>query len=97
METVAALLFTLYMIPVCLVDNVLRPVLMGRGLAAPMPVVFAGLIGGVLAYGVVGVFIGPIVLAVAWKLLVAWVAGNEPVAPLTSLKGDGLRSPAATG
>jgi predicted PurR-regulated permease PerM len=67
------------MVPVGLVDNVLRPVVMGRGLTTPMPVVFAGLIGGVIAYGVIGVFLGPIVLAVAWGLLVAWLGDNGGV------------------
>jgi predicted PurR-regulated permease PerM len=84
METTAALLFTAYMVPVGLVDNVLRPVVMGRGLTTPMPVVFAGLIGGVIAYGVIGVFIGPIILAVAWGLLVAWVGDAEPAIPPVS-------------
>jgi predicted PurR-regulated permease PerM len=84
METTAALLFTAYMVPVGLVDNVLRPVVMGRGLTTPMPVVFAGLIGGVIAYGVIGVFIGPIILAVAWGLLVAWVSDAEPATPPVS-------------
>ena len=79
MEKTTALLFTAYMVPVGLVDNILRPVVMGRGLATPVPVVFAGLIGGVIAYGMIGIFIGPIVLAVVWGLLVAWVRDAEPV------------------
>jgi predicted PurR-regulated permease PerM len=81
-ETTIALLFTAYMVPVCLVDNVLRPVVMGRGMTTPMPVVFVGLVGGVLAHGVIGVFIGPIVLAVAWGLLLTWVGGEERAAAL---------------
>ena len=80
METTVALVFTAYMVPVCLVDNVLRPVIMGRGLTTPMPVIFAGLLGGVLAYGVIGVFIGPIVLAVAWGLLIAWIGDEQSTA-----------------
>jgi len=77
METTAALLFTAYIVPVSLLDNVLRPIVMGRGLGTPMPVAFAGLIGGVLTYGVIGVFIGPVVLAIAWGLLVAWINDAE--------------------
>ena len=77
METKWALLFTAYMIPVGMVDNILRPIIMGRGLASPMPVVFAGLIGGVLVHGMIGIFIGPIILSVAWVLLVAWIGGLE--------------------
>jgi predicted PurR-regulated permease PerM len=80
MDTSHALLFTAYMIPVALVDNVLRPLLMARGLTTPMPVIMVGVIGGALSYGVVGLFFGPIVLAVAWTVLVAWVQGEEPIA-----------------
>ena len=53
---------------------------MGRGLTTPMPVIFAGLLGGVLAHGVIGVFIGPIVLAVAWGLLIAWIRDEQSTA-----------------
>jgi predicted PurR-regulated permease PerM len=73
METTGALLFTAYMIPVGLVDNVCRPFVMARGLATPMPVIVVGVIGGTMAYGISGLFLGPIVLSVTWALLVAWV------------------------
>ena len=76
METTTALLFTVYMIPVNLLDNVLRPIIMGRGLKTPMPVILIGVLGGALAYGFTGLFLGPIVLAVIWELLVAWI--REP-------------------
>ena len=51
MPTVNALMFTAYMIPVGLLDNLLKPVLMARGLATPMPVIVIGVIGGTIAYG----------------------------------------------
>jgi predicted PurR-regulated permease PerM len=54
-------------------DNVLRPLLIRRGADLPLLLIFAGVIGGLLAYGVVGIFIGPVVLAVAYKLLDAWL------------------------
>jgi predicted PurR-regulated permease PerM len=73
METTSALMFTAYMIPVSLVDNVFRPVVMARGLPTPMPVILVGVIGGTIAYGVSGLFLGPIVLSVTWALLVAWL------------------------
>jgi predicted PurR-regulated permease PerM len=80
METMQALLFTAYMIPVGLVDNILKPLLMARGLTTPMPVIMVGVIGGTIAYGIVGLFFGPIVLSVAWAVMVAWVQGSEPIA-----------------
>jgi predicted PurR-regulated permease PerM len=73
METTAALLFTVYMIPVNLLDNVLRPLVMGRGLDTPIVVILVGLIGGTLALGLTGLFLGPIILAVIWELIVAWI------------------------
>jgi len=76
METTSALLFTMYMVPVNLLDNVLRPVVMGRGLKTPMLVILIGVVGGTLAYGFIGLFLGPIVLAVMWELFVTWI--SEP-------------------
>jgi predicted PurR-regulated permease PerM len=73
METTTALLFTVYMIPVSLLDNVLRPLLLGRGLDTPIVVILIGVIGGTISLGVTGLFLGPIILAVIWELLVAWV------------------------
>ena len=82
METTSALLFTLYFVPVNLLDNLLRPLVMGRGLTTPLPVILIGVIGGTLAHGIVGLFLGPIVLAVLWELLVVWTA--EPATPRTT-------------
>jgi predicted PurR-regulated permease PerM len=73
LETGSAVMFTAYMAVVSLVDNVLRPLVFAHGLATPMPIIFVGVIGGTLAYGISGLFLGPIVLAVAWALLVAWI------------------------
>jgi predicted PurR-regulated permease PerM len=63
-------------------DNVLRPVLIKKGADLPLLLIFAGVIGGMLSFGLIGLFIGPVVLAVTYTLLEAWVA-------------DGLDSPAA--
>jgi predicted PurR-regulated permease PerM len=77
METTAALLFTAYMIPVSLLDNALRPLVMGRGLGTPTLVILIGVIGGTISYGITGLFLGPIVLAVIWELLSAWIGERE--------------------
>jgi predicted PurR-regulated permease PerM len=76
LEATQAVLFTAYMVVVGLMDNILRPLLMARGLATPMPVIIVGVIGGAIAYGIVGLFFGPVVLSVAWAVLVAWVQGS---------------------
>lgn len=88
----AALLITIYLTLVGVSDNVLRPMLMGRGLSTPALVIFVGVLGGTLAHGIVGLFVGPIVLAVAWELLMAW--GREEVAlPVSS--GEEVALPAS--
>lgn len=68
-----ALLLTIFLVIVGLLDNVLKPLVMGRGLTTPTIVIFVGVIGGTLAHGIVGLFIGPIILALAWELTVAWI------------------------
>jgi len=77
LDTTSALLFTAYMVPVNLLDNILRPIVMGRGLKTPMLVILVGVIGGTLAYGITGLFLGPIVLAVIWELLIAWIKDTD--------------------
>jgi predicted PurR-regulated permease PerM len=72
-----ALLMTLFLVPVGLADNVLKPIVMGRGLTTPALVIFIGVIGGTLAHGMVGLFIGPIILAVAWELMTAWIRDDQ--------------------
>jgi predicted PurR-regulated permease PerM len=76
MEPSKALLFTCYLVPVGLLDNVLRPLVMARGLRTPMPVILVGVLGGTLSAGITGLFLGPIVLAVIWELLLPWL--SEP-------------------
>jgi len=75
-EFLAALIFTIYMIPVALLDNFLKPILMAKGLKTPMLVIFIGVIGGTLAHGLMGLFLGPVILAVFYDLLTAWVTGE---------------------
>lgn len=60
-------------------DNVLRPMLIKRGADLPLVLIFAGVIGGLLAFGIIGLFIGPVVLAVTYTLLVAWVGRPDTV------------------
>ena len=95
---IAALVITLCLLPASLADNVLKPIVMGRGLTTPALVIFLGVIGGTLAHGIVGLFIGPIILAVAWELLTAWVrddgatevpADTEAAAQKSSVQGIG--------
>jgi len=63
------------------VDNVIRPVLIRLGADLPLLLILAGVIGGLFAFGLVGIFVGPVVLAVAWTLLEAWIGGDDELAP----------------
>jgi predicted PurR-regulated permease PerM len=72
MDSGMAALFSAYMIPVGLLDNILRPLVMAKGLSTPMPVILVGVFGGTLAHGMIGLFVGPIVLSIAWQLLALW-------------------------
>ncbi len=80
-ELVPALLFTVLMVPVMLIDNVLRPILMSRGLDVPMLVILIGVLGGTIAYGLIGLFLGPVILAVFYELIIAWVKAGEKRPP----------------
>jgi predicted PurR-regulated permease PerM len=83
MDTAMAAVFTLYMIPVMLIDNVLRPLVMAKGLKTPIPVILCGVIGGTLTHGMIGLFIGPIVLSIVWQLLAAWTRDEPAETPVT--------------
>ena len=60
------------------VDNVLRPLLIRQGADLPLLLIFAGVIGGLLAFGLVGLFVGPVILAVSYTLLLAWIDEGLP-------------------
>lgn len=62
-------------------DNFLRPLLIRTGAHLPLMLILLGVIGGLLAFGLVGIFVGPVVLAVAYTLLNAWVNEGEPAGP----------------
>lgn len=72
-----AVLITIFLVIVGISDNALKPVFMGRGLSTPVLVIFIGVIGGTLAHGIVGLFIGPIILAVAWEVMMAWIGRDD--------------------
>jgi predicted PurR-regulated permease PerM len=59
-------------------DNIVRPLLIGKGVSAPLGLIFLGVIGGILAFGFLGLFIGPTVLAVAFNLFQDWLATRGP-------------------
>ena len=79
-----ALLLTVFLGLVGIIDNILKPLVMKRGLTTPTLVIFVGVIGGTLAHGIVGLFVGPIILSLAWELTAAWIRSDRAdTAPLS--------------
>jgi predicted PurR-regulated permease PerM len=81
LETAPAIAFTLYFLFVGLMDNVLRAVYFSRDVLVPAPVIITGAIGGALAFGLIGLFLGPVLLAVVWNLLSIWAVEIPEAAP----------------
>jgi predicted PurR-regulated permease PerM len=71
--TGAAVLFLIWNIAVGLMNNILKPILLARGVKAPMAVIFVGAIGGLIAHGLVGLFVGAVVLVLAYTLFMLWL------------------------
>jgi predicted PurR-regulated permease PerM len=69
-------------------DNILRPLLIRKGADLPLLLIIAGVIGGLLAFGLVGLFMGPVILAVAYTLLLAWVRAGEPATAAARAAAD---------
>jgi predicted PurR-regulated permease PerM len=79
LDPTKATLFTIWILLASFSDNVLKPLLLGRGMEVPMPVILIGVIGGMLADGLVGLFVGPVLLAVGYVLFLDWL-GTGPAA-----------------
>ena len=73
MDPLPAVLWTLYFLVMGMIDNILKPMLMGKGASVPMLVIFLGALGGFMAFGFIGLFLGSIVLSLAYKLYLTWV------------------------
>jgi predicted PurR-regulated permease PerM len=72
-ETMPAILWSVYLILAGLSDNILKPVLLGKGAPVPMLVIFLGVIGGFIFSGFIGLFTGAIIMSIGYKLFVAWI------------------------
>jgi predicted PurR-regulated permease PerM len=79
MNALIAVIYTIWMLPAMLIDNVLKPVLMARGLPVPMLVIFLGVFGGTITHGIIGLFVGPVILAFGYELLQLWINNDSTV------------------
>jgi predicted PurR-regulated permease PerM len=83
MDTMTAVVFSIYMLIVNFIDNVLRPLVMAKGLSTPIWLTLIGVLGGTLVHGLIGLFIGPVVLSIAWQLIVLWTRSESVDAEAT--------------
>jgi predicted PurR-regulated permease PerM len=77
-DTVTAVLFLVWSLFVGTLDNILKPIVLGRGVAVPMAVIFIGAIGGFISSGIIGLFVGSVVLVLGYKLFLAWLHERDP-------------------
>ena len=91
-DTTVAVIFMIWSIFVGVLDNVLKPILMGRNIDAPILVIFIGAIGGFISMGIIGLFVGAVVLVLGYQLFQAWLEqgssteladAEKPVLPKT--------------
>ena len=78
---VPATIFAVYMLIVALSDNVLKPILLGRGVDLPAAIVLVGAIGGMIAYGVVGLFLGAVILGIGYTIITDWIQSGSGETP----------------
>ncbi len=86
--TVAAVVYTVLLFVSGMTDNVLKPLMLGRGVDAPMPVILLGALGGMGAAGILGMFVGATLLALGYQIFVGWVAAKPPQQPPAQASGD---------
>ena len=89
-STMMSIVFTVYLLIAGAADNVLKPLLLGRGVDAPMPIILLGALGGMVSAGLIGLFVGAVVLALAYVIFMAWVAegDDEPCEPTATEEPD---------
>ena len=83
-DTVPAIVFLVWSVFVSILDNILKPVLLGRGVEVPMAVIFIGAIGGFISSGIIGLFVGAVVLVLGYKLFLAWLVDAPEVQALAA-------------
>ena len=80
-NTLPAVAFLIWTVFLLSIDNVLKPLLMGRGLDIPIAVIFIGAIGGFISQGIIGLFVGAVLLVLGFELWRAWIVDGNPLEP----------------
>ncbi|PTQ70579.1 AI-2E family transporter [Pseudomonas sp. GV071] len=86
--TLGTVVFCIYSLIAGMSDNILKPLMLGRGVDVPMPVILIGALGGMVSGGFIGLFIGPVMLAVAYQLFWQWVDDQPHIEVLDELLSD---------
>ena len=76
-STTSNIFYSIYLLIAGMADNVLKPLLLGRGVDVPMPVILLGVLGGMVSGGIIGMFIGAVLLAVGYQIFMDWVGNGE--------------------
>jgi predicted PurR-regulated permease PerM len=76
-STTSNIFYSMYLLIAGMADNVLKPLLLGRGVDVPMPVILLGVLGGMVSGGIIGMFIGAVLLAVGYQIFMDWVGNGE--------------------
>jgi predicted PurR-regulated permease PerM len=79
--TGAAVTYSVLLFAAGMLDNVLKPLMLGRGVDAPMPVILLGALGGMASGGILGMFVGAVLLALGYQIFMGWVAANPDLYP----------------
>jgi len=79
-SNVAAIVYTVVLLVAGMADNVLKPLMLGRGVDAPMPIILLGALGGMATAGILGMFVGATLLALGYQIFMGWVAANPDAA-----------------
>lgn len=87
-ETVPAVVNSVLLVVAGMLDNVLKPLLLGRGVDAPMPVVLIGALGGLAGAGILGMFLGATALSLGYQILMRWVATDPDLVDPVELEGE---------
>jgi len=75
-STAAAIAYTVVLVLAGMMDNVLKPLMLGRGVDAPMPIILLGALGGMATAGILGMFVGATLLTLGYQIFMGWVAAN---------------------
>jgi len=92
-STTMSVVWTIYLILAGMADNILKPLLLGRGVDVPMPIILIGAIGGMISAGIIGLFLGAVLLAIGYKAFMLWVNDDGESSSLEDGRNENTAQP----